>query len=145
MDDYNLVGFVMRYSMVKKRIAAKYLKEEDLNTFESILLGIVYKKHQCSQDKIGEITLFDGASIARALKKLEDRGFVSRQPDPNNRRKKLVTITDAGQGLYDEVRKAFHKGNDAIFKDITSEEQTQLEKILMKVYKNLDNIKIESN
>lgn len=144
MDDYNLVGFVMRYSMVKKRIAAKYLKEEDLNTFESILLGIVYKKHQCSQDKIGEITLFDGASIARALKKLEDRGFVSRQPDPNNRRKKLVTITDAGQGLYDEVRKAFHKGNDAIFKDITSEEQTQLEKILMKVYKNLDDIKIES-
>lgn len=144
MDDYNLVGFVMRYSMVKKRIAAKYLKKEDLNTFESILLGIVYKKHQCSQDKIGEITLFDGASIARALKKLEDRGFVSRQPDPNNRRKKLVTITDAGQGLYDEVRKAFHKGNDAIFKDITSEEQTQLEKILMKVYKNLDDIKIES-
>ena len=144
MDDYNLVGFVMRYSMVKKRIAAEYLKEEDLNTFESILLGIVYKNHQCSQDKIGEITLFDGASIARALKKLEDRGFVSRQPDPNNRRKKLVTITDAGQGLYDEVRKAFHKGNDAIFKDITSEEQTQLEKILMKVYKNLDDIKIES-
>ncbi|KRK98417.1 MarR family winged helix-turn-helix transcriptional regulator [Companilactobacillus futsaii] len=145
MDDYNLVGFVMRYSMVKKRIAAKYLKEEDLNTFESILLGIVYKKKECSQDKIGEITLFDGASIARALKKLEDRGFVSRQPDPNNRRKKIVTITDAGQKLYDEVRKAFHKGNDAIFKDITSEEQTQLEKILIKVYKNLDNIKIESN
>ncbi|WP_195701327.1 MarR family winged helix-turn-helix transcriptional regulator [Companilactobacillus futsaii] len=145
MDDYNLVGFVMRYSMVKKRIAAKYLKEEDLNTFESILLGIVYKKKECSQDKIGEITLFDGASIARALKKLEDRGFVSRQADPNNRRKKIVTITDAGQKLYDEVRKAFHKGNDAIFKDITSEEQTQLEKILMKVYKNLDNIKIESN
>lgn len=145
MDDYNLVGFVMRYSMIKKRIAANYLKKEDLNTFESILLGIVYKKQECSQDKIGEITLFDGASIARALKKLEDRGFVSRQTDPNNRRKKIVTITDAGQELYDEVRKAFHKGNDAIFKDITSEEQTQLEKILMKVYKNLDNIKIESN
>lgn len=71
MDDYNLVGFVMRYSMIKKRIAAKYLKEEDLNTFESILLGIVYKKQECSQDKIGEITLFDGASIARALKNLE--------------------------------------------------------------------------
>jgi len=144
MDEYNLVGFVMKYSMIRKRIAAKYLKEENLNAFESILLSIVYKHKECSQDKIGEITLFDGASIARALKKLEDRGFVSRKADPNNRRKKLVHITDAGQKLYDEVRKAFHASNETMFDGITSEEQQQLESILTKVYKNLDSIKVDS-
>ncbi|AUI71828.1 hypothetical protein COSHB9_08490 [Companilactobacillus alimentarius] len=144
MDDYNLIGFVMRYTMVKKRIAASYLKKEDLNAFESILLAIVYKHQEISQDKIGEITLFDGASIARSLKKLEDRGFVSRHADPNNRRKKIVTITDAGLKLYGEVRKAFQKSNGEIFKGITSEEQTELEGILIKVYDNLDNIEIDS-
>ena len=107
MDDYNLIGFVMKYTMIRKRIAASYLKKEDLNAFESILLAIVYKRHECSQDKIGEITLFDGASIARSLKKLEDRGFVSRHADPNNRRKKIVSITEACSELYGEVRKAF--------------------------------------
>ncbi|GEO59228.1 MarR family winged helix-turn-helix transcriptional regulator [Companilactobacillus bobalius] len=144
MDDYNLIGFVMKYTMIRKRIAASYLKKEDLNAFESILLAIVYKRRECSQDKIGEITLFDGASIARSLKKLEDRGFVSRHADPNNRRKKIVSITEAGSELYGEVRKAFSESNDAIFKGITSEEQTELESILMKVYKNLDDIEIPS-
>ncbi|HIY91933.1 MarR family winged helix-turn-helix transcriptional regulator [Companilactobacillus sp. HBUAS56275] len=144
MDDYNLIGFVMRYTMVRKRIAASYLKKEDLNAFESILLAIVYKRRECTQDKIGEITLFDGASIARSLKKLEDRGFVSRQADPNNRRKKIVSITDAGSELYGKVRKAFSESNETIFKGITSEEQTELENILMKVYKNLDSVKIPS-
>ncbi len=144
MDEYNLVGFVMKYSMIRKRIAAKYLKKEDLNAFESILLSIVYKHQELSQDRIGEITLFDGASVARALKKLEDRGFVSREADPNNGRKKIVRITDEGQTLYDEVRKAFHASNVTMFNDVTSEEQQQLEHILTKVYKNLDSIKIDS-
>lgn len=141
MDDYNLNGFVMKYTQIKKRIAAKYLKEENLNAFESILLSIVYKHTECTQDRLGEITMFDGASVARALKKLEDRGFIFRQADPNNGRKKIVHITDEGTKLYDKVRNAFHESNETIFKGITSEEQKQLETILEKVYENLDEVK----
>lgn len=144
MEEYNLISFVMKYSMVRKRIAAKYLKKEDLNGFESILLSIVYKHQELSQDKIGEMTLSDGASITRSLKKLEDRGFVSRKADPNNGRKKIVRITDEGQTLYDQVREEFHTSNVMMFNDVTSEEQHELERILTKVYKNLDNLKIES-
>ena len=144
MDEYNLVGFVMKYSMIRKRIAAKYLKEENLNAFESILLSMVYKHKEISQDRIGEITLFDGASIARALKKLEDRGFVSRKTDPNNGRKKIVYITATGQMLYGQVRQAFHASDTTMFNNVTSEEQQQLEHILTKIYKNLDSIKIDS-
>ncbi|APU70692.1 hypothetical protein LCR01_12820 [Companilactobacillus crustorum] len=144
MDDYNLVGFVMKYTQIKRRIAAFYLKDKGLNTFESILLAIVYKKHECSQDKIGEITLSDGAIIARSLKKLEDHGFVFRYPDPSNGRKKIVKITETGEKFYDVIRNAFQKGNSTMFKGISFEEQKQLESILEKVYKNLDNIEIPS-
>lgn len=144
MDDYNLVGFVMKYTQIKRRIAASYLKDKGLNAFESILLSIVYKYHECSQDKIGDITMSDGAAVARSLKKLEDLGYVTRQPDPNNGRKKLVSITAQGEGFYDVVRHAFKKSNDSMFKGVTSEEQKQLESILEKVYKNLDSIEIPS-
>ncbi|KRN99851.1 MarR family winged helix-turn-helix transcriptional regulator [Companilactobacillus kimchiensis] len=145
MDDYNLVGFVMKYTQIKRRIAASYLKDKNLNAFESILLSIVYKHGQCTQDKIGEITMSDGATIARSLKKLEDQQFVFREPDPNNGRKKIVSITEAGSELYDKVRNDFRKSNEIMFKGITFEEQKQLESILEKVYKNLDSIEIPSN
>ena len=144
MDDYNLIGFVMKFTSIKRRIAASYLKEKNLNAFELILLSIVYKHKTCTQDKIGEITMSDGASIARSLKKLESRGFVLRQPDPNNGRRKIVELTDKGVEFYDEIRKPLQASNDTMFKGITSEEQTQLESILEKVYKNLDSIEIPS-
>jgi Transcriptional regulators len=144
MDDYNLVGFVMKYTQIKRRIAASYLKDKGLNAFESILLSIVYKHRGCSQDRIGEITMSDGAIITRSLKKLENHGYVLREPDPNNGRKKIVKITEAGEKLYDKIRSAFRKSNETMFEGITSEEQLQLESILEKVYKNLDSIEIPS-
>ncbi|MFC6175493.1 MarR family winged helix-turn-helix transcriptional regulator [Companilactobacillus huachuanensis] len=142
MDDYNLIGFVMKYTSVKRRIASSYLKDKGLNAFESIILAIVYKKGSCTQDRIGEITLSDGASVARSLKKLESYGYVLRKPDPDNGRRKIVTITEKGEDLYGKVRHDFHASNEIMFKGITSEEQAQLENILEKVYKNLDSIKI---
>ena len=144
MDDYNLVGFVMKYTSIKRRIAANYLKDKNLNAFESIILSIVYKHKTCTQDKIGEITMSDGASIARSLKKLENFGYVARKPDPDNGRRKLVTITDKGMELYDKVKHDFRASNEVMFKGVTSEEQSQLESILEKVYKNLDSIEIPS-
>ncbi|MQS76167.1 MarR family winged helix-turn-helix transcriptional regulator [Companilactobacillus halodurans] len=144
MDEYNLIGFVMKYMTLNKRIAAKYLRNEHLNAFESVLLTIVYREKQYSQDKIGEKTLFDGASIARSLKKLEDRGFITREADPNNGRKKIVYITSDGEKLYEQISEAFHDINDTVFDGITSEEQKQLENVLSKLYKNLDKIEIFS-
>ena len=142
MDDYNLIGFVMKYTSIKRRIAASYIKDKGLNAFESIILSIVYKQKSCTQDRIGEITMSDGASIARSLKKLESYGYVLRKPDPDNGRRKIVKLTEKGEELYDKIRRDFRASNEVMFKGVTSEEQTQLESILEKVYKNLDSIEI---
>ncbi|WP_338215498.1 MarR family winged helix-turn-helix transcriptional regulator [Companilactobacillus muriivasis] len=144
MDDYNLIGFVMKYTSIKRRIASGYLKDKGLNAFEGILLSIVYKNKSCTQDKIVEITVSDGAIVARSLKKLENYGYVLRKPDPDNGRRKVVMITEKGEELYDKVRRDFHASNEVMFKGITSEEQAQLESILEKVYRNLDSIEIPS-
>ncbi|WP_119325728.1 MarR family transcriptional regulator [Companilactobacillus musae] len=144
MDDYNLIGFVMKFTSIKRRIAASYLKDKGLNSIESIILSIIYKHEGCTQDKIGEITMSDGALIARSLKKLEGHGYVIREPDPKNGRRKIVNITGKGKELYDKIRKEFQASNEVVFKGITSEEQSQLESILEKVYKNLDSIEIPS-
>lgn len=144
MDDYALVRFVMKYTSIKRRIAANYLKEKQLNVFESIILSIIYKKGACTQDKLGEITMSDGALIARSLKKLENFGYVLRKPDPTNGRRKVVSITEKGTELTDTVRNKFKASNQTMLQGITTEEQAQLENILEKLYKNLDSIEIPS-
>ncbi|MFC6322728.1 MarR family winged helix-turn-helix transcriptional regulator [Companilactobacillus baiquanensis] len=142
MDDYNLIGFAVRFIMQKKRIIRAYLKDTDLNMVDSIVMMIVNRHPDCNQETIGEITLFDGAIIARSLKKLEQMDFVVREVDPANRRKKIVQITTSGAEFVKRLRADFKDANEELYSNLTDEELNQLEHILTKVYANIDGIQL---
>ena len=142
MDDYDLVGFAVRFMMQRKRLISAFLKGKDLNLADSIIMMIVTKHSGYNQEKIGEVTMFDGAIIARSLKKLEAQGFVTREVDETNRRRKIVQITESGKEFGNKLRSAFKESNETIYSGITEEELKQLDVIMAKVYANLDKVKI---
>ncbi|MEV5608991.1 MarR family transcriptional regulator [Streptomyces sp. NPDC052225] len=47
-------------------------------------------------------------SMRLTLGALEERGFVTRSPDPNDGRQSVVSITDSGRATLDAVRAAKH-------------------------------------
>ncbi|MER5437958.1 MarR family transcriptional regulator [Streptomyces sp. NPDC002790] len=47
-------------------------------------------------------------SMRLTLGALEEQGFVSREPDPNDGRQSVVSITDSGRATLDAVRAAKH-------------------------------------
>jgi len=49
-----------------------------------------------TQDEIAEQAHIDKGTVARAVKKLEDGELISRTPDPQNRRKYRLTLTEKG-------------------------------------------------
>lgn len=140
MDYSILTGFAIRYMMTKKRSLTSILKTKDLNTIDGILMVFVGKHPELSQEKIGEVTLFDGASIARSLKRLEKIGFVTRKIHPTNHRKKLVDLTPEGDEFLEVIKKADRKISDQLFDDVSKSDQEQLEKILTHVFNNFDKI-----
>lgn len=142
MDDYDLVGFAVRFMMQRKRLISAFLKGKDLNLADSIIMMIVTKHSGYNQEKIGEVTLFDGAIIARSLKKLEAQGFVTREVDETNRRRKIVQITESGKEFGNKLRSTLKESNEEIYSGITEEELKQLDVIMAKVYANLDKVKI---
>lgn len=54
-----------------------------------------------SPTTIAERLLVTTASVTSLLDTLEKRGFLARSPDPDDRRKLLVTLTAAGQDVVD--------------------------------------------
>ncbi|WP_225420927.1 MarR family winged helix-turn-helix transcriptional regulator [Companilactobacillus keshanensis] len=127
--------------MQKKRIVREYLKGTDLTMIDSMIMMSVNQHPDCNQEEIGDITLFDGAIIARSLKKLELMDFVIRQVDPDNRRKKIVRITTTGTAFIKKLKVDFKDSNEEIYSNLTDEEKNQLEHILTKVYANIDGVK----
>ena len=64
----------------------------DKRRFETARTGVIAR----AAKEIAAATGMDAPATTVAINDLEERGLVVRQPDPENRRCKLVSLTDAG-------------------------------------------------
>jgi DNA-binding MarR family transcriptional regulator len=62
----------------------------------------------CNEEGVSQTTLadehhLDKGVIARVVRRLEEKGYVERRPDPEDRRRKLLYLTDEAEELRSEV------------------------------------------
>lgn len=65
---------------------------------------MVYDNPGCSQDDLVNIYGESKANVAKALRKLEDEGFIEREVNPDNRRKYMLRATSKAEELVPKVR-----------------------------------------
>ena len=81
------------------RLLAEYgLTESQLGTLEALY----YLGPMCQSD-IGEKLLVTGGNMTMVVKNLEKRGLVSRRRNPADRRHTVVSLTEQGHALIDEL------------------------------------------
>lgn len=64
----------------------------------------IYDNPNCSQEDIVNMFGQSKGNIAKALKKLEDEGFIKREVNPENRRKYMLNTTQKGKELVPKIR-----------------------------------------
>ena len=102
-----------------------------LNEF-SILLRIRFQGVATQHDLV-KLFKVSGAYIAKLLSKFEEYGYIIRKEDPQNRRKKLVKLTDDGIKKTDELIDIIQRWEDKVTDNISEEELKTLKKILYKI------------
>lgn len=102
-----------------------------LNEF-SILLRIRFQGVATQHDLV-KLFKVSGAYIAKLLSKFEEYGYIIRKEDPQNRRKKLVKLTDEGIKKTDELIDIIQRWEDKVTANISEEELKTLKKILYKI------------
>ena len=102
-----------------------------LNEF-SILLRIRFQGVATQHDLV-KLFKVSGAYIAKLLSKFEEYGYIIRKEDPQNRRKKLVKLTDEGIKKTDELIDIIQRWEDKVTDNISEEELKTLKKILYKI------------
>lgn len=86
----------------------KYIKSKfkDLNLGHDVrYIMFIYDNPDCSQEDLVNMFSQSKGNIAKALKKLEDLGYIIRETDPENRRKYMLNTTEKGRDLVPEFRK----------------------------------------
>jgi DNA-binding MarR family transcriptional regulator len=86
-----------------------------------------------SQQQIAERLGIDRTTMVARIDALEAKGIVSRQPDPDDRRRNVVTLTKPGQRTVAAATAASEKAERDFLSDLSAAEVTQLRHLLVQI------------
>jgi DNA-binding MarR family transcriptional regulator len=72
-------------------------------------------------------------STTEVVDALEEKGLVTRSPDPGDRRATLVSLTDRGRALAEEVRRTRGVASEQLLERLTQADREDLARILGKL------------
>jgi DNA-binding MarR family transcriptional regulator len=86
-----------------------------------------------SPTQLYETVMISSGGMTNRLDRLERAGFVERRPDPNDRRGKLIALTDSGKRVIDETIGRHVANEERILSALTPAEQNKLNTLLRKL------------
>ena len=79
-------------------------------------------------------SLLSSGAMTNRIDRLEDRGLVEREPDPDDRRGVLVELTEAGRALVDKAIEARLGVANAQLANLTGRERRAISSGLRKIH-----------
>ncbi len=140
MDFYKLnllTKYAREYGHNKIRIVGMSDTEHTICTF-------LFAHDGVSQDDVCDALRLDKATVARALLTLEEKSFVSRTQNPNNRRKNLLSITEEGKKSIADVVHIYDEWFAHISDCLSAEEQRRFDDYCGRLLDNAREINNES-
>ena len=116
----------------------KEVSEYGIGSGQFMFLLELYINDGKNQEEIAETLKIDKGTTARALKKLEEQGFVTRIKDENDKRSNNIYLNDKAKDVREGVLDVLNDWNKEITKSLTEEEEEMLKSLLEKVCKNIN-------
>jgi DNA-binding MarR family transcriptional regulator len=89
--------------------------------------------YMLSPTTLYEATMISSGGMTSRLDRLERAGLIERRPDPNDRRGKLIALTDAGRRVVDETIGRHVSNEQRLLSVLTPAEQEKLNALLRKL------------
>lgn len=83
---------------------------------------------------------FDPATFGSVIARLEGRGWVRREADAEDRRRKLLWVTDAGAEVAQKMKRAVHRVQQRILEPLSASEGEQLVRLLDRLVEGHDEV-----
>ena len=109
------------------------LKEYQMTQVEIDVLAFLYNH---AQDIVNVRGISKG-HVSLAIEKLVKRGYLTRNPDPQNRRCNILCVEHQADSLIKRIQDIQHQFDDMSFQNISSSDLIFYHQILQKIYQNL--------
>jgi DNA-binding MarR family transcriptional regulator len=131
-----LVGYnIRRAYLVIQSLFDERMEKHDLRQAEFSVLSVVKGNPGINQKALAEALVVAPPNLATLLDRLEARGLLTRQRNPDDKRAQLVELTTQGARLCGRAVKAAAEADDAALTRLSEAEQEQLKVLLGKIFR----------
>ncbi|WP_225826053.1 MarR family winged helix-turn-helix transcriptional regulator [Streptomyces naphthomycinicus] len=116
-----------------RALVADALAAEGLKLWHHVVLSAVRDLAPVAQADLGRSVGLDPKDLVGVLNDLQSAGLAVRAPDPRDRRKNAVSLTDDGARLLARCEKAAQEANDALLAPLSAAERDQFMGLLIRI------------
>jgi MarR family transcriptional regulator, lower aerobic nicotinate degradation pathway regulator len=118
----------------KEQAMAAY-EQTGLHPYHHAILIALDEGSHATQGSIADALGYDRGQLVGLLDELEERGFVERRRDPEDRRRHLVSLTPEGKKALGRLRTVARQSEDQFLDPLTEEERARLHELLLRLAK----------
>jgi DNA-binding MarR family transcriptional regulator len=102
------------------------------------LLMAIGRLGASASHELAEHTGVNAMSVSRAVQTLQRHGRLTVEPDPHNRRRKVLRLTPEGRRLYELMRPQTHAVADYLLSDLPDADLVKLDELVCKLIARLE-------
>jgi DNA-binding MarR family transcriptional regulator len=118
---------------ISQAIADDYQRRYDISVTEWRVMAVLARFEGLSAREVAERTAMDKVAVSRALARLVEAGRVDRATHDNDKRRSVLSLTEAGWAMHDEVAPMARAREREVLAKLDAEEQRWLTRILDKL------------
>ena len=128
-----VVWLVGRASLQAQRLLHQRFAEHDLRKQHYGVLRSLADVGPAAQGPLADRVGLDRSDMVSLVDELESAGHVRRNPDPADRRRKIVTITGSGAAVLDELHGLVSAADDELLAPLSEAERRTLVELLTRI------------
>ena len=94
-----------------------------IGSYQDSYLLHICREPGIPQDRLAEVIYVNKSNVARQLASLEEKGFITRTPDPQDRRSLLVYPTQKATDALPAIQKVHRAWNEMVLEGFGEEER----------------------
>ena len=116
LADPGLMARVLRLNLLVSRLLERITSSVGVAPADYLVLGVLRQspRHRSSPTRICELLGRSTGGMSLTIDRLEAAGWLTRSPDPDDRRRVIVALSPAGLTISTQINQALHRWEDGL-------------------------------
>ncbi|GAA3195839.1 MULTISPECIES: MarR family winged helix-turn-helix transcriptional regulator [Streptomyces] len=133
----SLLYLLKRAELVVRARLEELLKPAGVTALQYTALTVLERQDGVSAAQLARDSFVTAQSMADMVRALEGRGLIRREPNPRNRREKVILLADPGRRLLAAYAEPARQLEERMVADLRSDEVAQFREALRRAHRAL--------